>query len=575
MSHCTRLLGGLVAAGMAAACLTGGALPALASARPGPSPATRETSLATREPSRATRETSPATRETSLAPLRGTELPGVVSGRYMVVLKTAAAGGSDSQAALNRAVDRAEANGADVGREYRNSIHGYVAEMSAAEVAEVRQDPQVAFVEADRRIRIQGTRVAASWGQDRIDQRTGLDGSLSTAQDGTGVTAYVIDTGIRASHTGFGGRVSSGYTAISDGNGTSDCNGHGTHVAGTIGSDGYGVAPAVSLVAVRVLGCDGSGTTSGVIAGIDWVTAHHASPAVANLSLGGSAYSALDHAVSASIASGVTYAVAAGNSAASACDDSPARVPEALTVAASTSADAAAGFSNYGSCVDLYAPGQGILSTLNTSDTATASYSGTSMASPHVAGAAALYLQAHPSATPAEVGAAILGATTSSVLTGVPSGTPNLLLYVGTTTAPTASPSSSPTSSPGSSPTSSPSSSPSASPTSTSPSASPTSSPGCSAKRSASRLGSRAVATSRPYTTTRSGTHRGCLVGPKQADFDLFLDRWSGSRWVSVAGSRRNGATETVSYTGRAGKYRWRVVVISGSGTFTLTSSHP
>jgi subtilisin family serine protease len=232
------------------------------------------------------------------------------------------------------------------------------------------------------------------------------------------VTAYVIDTGIRFAHTDLGGRAKSGYDAI-DGGTADDCNGHGTHVAGTVGGSTYGVAKGVALVAVRVLDCAGSGSTAGVIAGIDWVTDHHqpGAPAVANMSLGGSVSSALDAAVTRSIADGVTYAVAAGNGNAAgtpqdACKSSPARVPDALTVGATDRNDAPASFSNYGRCVDLFAPGVGITSAWHTGDTAVNTISGTSMATPHVAGVAALVLEGQPKAGPAAVGAAVTGLAT-------------------------------------------------------------------------------------------------------------------------------------------------------------------
>ncbi|MCA1734162.1 MAG: S8 family peptidase, partial [Acidobacteria bacterium] len=247
---------------------------------------------------------------------------------------------------------------------------------------------------------------------------------------GSSVKAYVIDTGIRSSHSDFGGRVISGYTAISDGRGTTDCNGHGTHVAGTVGGSKYGVAKSVTLVPVRVLDCNGSGTNSGVIAGIDWVTSNHGAgqPAVANMSLGGGASSALDTAVKNSIADGVTYVVASGNSNADACNYSPARVPEAITVNSSTSSDARSSFSNWGSCTDIFAPGSSITSAWYTSDTATNTISGTSMASPHVAGVAALYLQGNTSASPSTVWGAIRDSASANKISGV-NGSPNLLVY--------------------------------------------------------------------------------------------------------------------------------------------------
>jgi subtilisin family serine protease len=309
---------------------------------------------------------------------------------------------------------------------------GFLAELTITDLQEMRDTPGVALVEPDQRIGIDATNPAPPWGLDRIDQELlPLDSSYSPTLTGTGVTAYVVDTGIRPTHVQLAGRVGVGFDGIADGSGTTDCQGHGTHVAGTIGAQDYGVAPQLQLVPVRVLGCDGSGTVSSVLAGLDWIVRDHQAgqPAVANLSLGGSASVALDGAIEAVIADGVSVTAAAGNDNVDACAESPARVPAAVTVGASTSADARAGYSNYGSCVDVFAPGTSITSTSNSSDTATTTKSGTSMAAPHVAGAIALYLQAHSTAAPRDVTAAILGASSAGRLSNV-NGSPNLLLSV-------------------------------------------------------------------------------------------------------------------------------------------------
>jgi len=333
---------------------------------------------------------------------------------------------------------------------YRAALKGFaVANLPDAAVEALQRNPRIAFVERDGIVTADdaGSQTSATWGIDRIDQR---DLPLSTTyawdSDGTGVTVYIIDTGILTTHTQFGGRASGGFTSINDGNGTSDCHGHGTHVSGTVGGSTYGVAKNVNLVAVRVLNCSGSGSDAGVIAGIDWVTQNHASSAVANMSLGGGPSAALDQALTNSVNAGVTYAVAAGNSSANACNYSPSRAPAALTVGATTSTDARSSFSNWGTCVDIMAPGSGITSAWNTSTTATNTISGTSMASPHVAGAAALYLSnGHLNATPADVEAALESSATSGKVTGLTgTGTPNLLLYTHFGTAPPPPPGGSP-----------------------------------------------------------------------------------------------------------------------------------
>jgi subtilisin family serine protease len=355
-----------------------------------------------------------------------------VPAQYIVTLRTSPGASAAAATALS---DR---HGGRVVRTYSKALAGYTARMTAEQAADLSQDPAVASVEQDGYVTATATQSPSpSWGLDRIDQRDlPLDNAYSSTAGGANVTAYIIDTGIRPTVSDFGGRASIGFDSVGDGQNGVDCNGHGTHVAGTIGGTTYGVAKSVTLVAVRVLGCDGSGTWSGVIAGIDWVSANHAPNAVANMSLGGGASSAVDTALANSVAAGVTYAVAAGNSNTDACTQSPARAPSALTVGSTTSTDARSSFSNYGTCVDLFAPGSGITSDWNTSDTATNTISGTSMASPHVAGSAALYLSDHPGSSPAAVGAALLGAATPNKVTSAGAGSPNLLDFVGATTPP-------------------------------------------------------------------------------------------------------------------------------------------
>jgi subtilisin family serine protease len=369
-----------------------------------------------------------------------------IPGRYIVVLKPAALQ-AEGLTALSVSDLHVTRYGVKRTHVYRSALQGYAAALDDSQVQQLLQDESVAYIENDQLVHADTLQSGATWGLDRIDQRDlPLSGTYTYNFNGTGVHAYIIDTGIHASHVEFAGRVGNGFTAINDGNGTNDCAGHGTHVSGTVGGATYGVAKNVTLHPVRVLDCGGSGSNAGVIAGVDWVRMNHMNPAVANMSLGGGASSALDDAVNAAVASGVTFAVAAGNENTDACTKSPARAASAITVGATTSGDARASFSNFGTCVDIFAPGQGITSSWFTSNTATNTISGTSMATPHVCGVAALYLSQHGTTAPATVAAALNSAATLNHVTGAGSGSPNRLLYsLFAVTSPTPTPTPTPT----------------------------------------------------------------------------------------------------------------------------------
>ncbi|HZI19523.1 MAG TPA: S8 family peptidase [Pyrinomonadaceae bacterium] len=472
-----------------------------------------------------------------------------VPNNYIVVLNEwAAQPYGDSSFVPNVAADMASAHNGKVKRLYRHALLGFSVEMSAEQAERLADDPRVEYVEEDGVVSISATQSNPPWGLDRIDQRDRpLNSAYNYTPTGSGVRAYIIDTGIRRTHQDFGGRAFAGYDAIGDGQNSNDCNGHGTHVAGTVGGSTYGVAKGVSLYAVRVLNCTGNGTDSGVIAGVDWVRQNRVLPAVANMSLGGGASSALDTAVNNLINSGVTVVVAAGNDyGANACNYSPARVANAVTVGSTTSSDARSDFSNIGTCLDIFAPGSSVQSAWYTSDTATNTISGTSMASPHVAGVAALYLQNNTGATPSTVASQIINTASTGKLTGIGTGSPNRLLYSLLTTDGGGG---------GGAPCT-----------------------GCTQYTgSLSGTGSSQYQPNGSYYySSVSGYHRGWLRGPTSgADFDLYLQKWNGSSWVIVARGETATSNEDISYYGTAGYYRWHVYSYSGSGSYSLWLQNP
>ncbi|AOT58951.1 S8 family peptidase [Streptomyces fradiae] len=353
----------------------------------------------------------------------GANAEGAVSGSYIVILDEKA----DKE-------DLAKEYGGELKREYGSALNGFSASgLSETEAKRLAADPAVAKVVQNKKFTISATQDdPPSWGLDRVDQAdTAGDGKYTYPDGGgEGVTAYVIDTGVRVTHKDFEGRATHGFDAVDNDDTADDGNGHGTHVAGTIAGAAHGVAKKAKIVAVRVLDDSGSGTTDQVIAGIDWVTQNAQGPSVANMSLGGGADEAIDEAVRKAIAAGITFGVAAGNESSDAGQGSPARVEEAITVASSTRNDAQSDFSNFGSVVDIYAPGSDITSTWNDSDEGTKTISGTSMATPHVVGAAAVYLSGHRDATPDQVATALVGGATTDKITNPSQGTANKLLKV-------------------------------------------------------------------------------------------------------------------------------------------------
>jgi len=557
--------------------------------------------------------------------------PNAIPGQYIVVLQDETpdevrglSGERKAKRRIDTALEMSTRHRGRAERVYHHAMNGFVAKMSDNDAREMLKDKRVRFIEQDSIVSInQAVQSPATWGLDRIDQRSlPANTSYSYAYTGATVHAYIIDTGILTSHAEFAGRIGAGSTAIADANGVNDCNGHGTHVAGTVGGTTYGVAKNVILHPVRVLGCAGTGTNSGVIAGVDWVTANHIKPAVANMSLGGPASTATDDAVRKSIAAGVTYAIAAGNSNADACGYSPARVTEALIVGSTTSTDARSSFSNFGSCVSIFAPGSAITSAWSTSTTATNTIDGTSMASPHVAGAAALVLEKTPTATPAQVKQALVSAATSGVVTNPGTASPNLMLYslngsalpppvdlppvarftsncavltctfdatsstddkgaitnyqwnFGDTTTGTGSTASKTFGSSGTftvqltvTDSASQQSTATASITVSAPTAAPCN-PCTSQTGSIARQG---TIVNLAQFTRSAGTLRGWLQGPVGTDFDLALQRrQTNGTWTTVASATTTASSESITYTATAGTYRWRVTAFRGTGAYSV-----
>ncbi len=543
-----------------------------------------------------------------------------VPGQYIVVFNTefVARPGEESRKPdpVTLSAQLANEYGLAVDMAYTHALQGFVTKASDKQLSQLLADHRIAFIEEDGIVHTTATQSGATWGLDRVDQRNlPLNTTYVYDTTATNVRAYILDTGILATHNDFGGRVLSGYTAISDGRGSSDCNGHGTHVAGTVGGTTWGVAKGVRLVPVRVLGCNGSGTNSGVIAGIDWVAANHVKPAVANMSLGGGASTATDTAVTNLVNAGVFTAVAAGNDNANACNYSPARAAAAMTVGSTTNTDARSSFSNFGTCLDIFAPGSSITAPWYTSNTATNTM-------------AALWLANNTSATPSQVTTALINNSTPNKVTGAQTGSPNRLLYSifgGTTPVdnpPTANftfscsgltCSFNGTSSTDDNGISSYSwtfgdgATGTGSTTSRTYAAAGTYSVSLTVRDTANQTNVRTqsvtvtaggggsapctnctlytgtlasgAAAIQPngswYQTTVTGTHRGWLYGPSGRDFDLYLQRWNGSTWTNVASGTTSSNNETVTFSGTAGYYRWRVLSYSGSGSYQLYIQRP
>ena len=423
---------------------------------------------------------------------------------------------------------------------FSSALNGYSVQMPPGLAMQLSADPRVKYVEEDSLVDLQSTETGATWGISRIDQRSfiaPLDTNYYYNASGAGVSVYVIDTGVLTTHPDFGGRAVDAFDAYHDGGDMTVCNGHGTHVAGTIGSNTYGVAKSAMIYSVKVYPCDTAitGSMSAILSGIDWVNRHAVHPAVANMSMSGAASQTLDDAVRSSIATGITYVVSAGNNNDNACNYSPARTAEAITVGATDERDYRSSISNYGRCVDIFAPGEYITSLSNKPDSPTFIMSGTSTSSPHIAGIAALYLEQHPTAAPTEVQSTIVGNATPGVVTDVGTNSPNLFAY----------------------------------------SLFPASTTGCGGtdyNGSLSSSGAADYQSSSNGFNGGSGRYQANLSIPAGSSFSLSLEKkGGGNRWSAVASS----TTGSILYKGKSGTYRWKVMDVAGSGTYSLCAMTP
>jgi aqualysin 1 len=481
----------------------------------------------------------PSSRAQKAGKFKAAERP--IPNRYIVVLQedNPVKKDMDVDAAINSLTTEYVGT---VDKVYRSAIKGYSVTMTREEAERLSSDPRVKYVEEDAEISPQTTQTGATWGIARIDQRAyayPLDQDYSYTTTGNGVSVYVIDTGININHPDFNGRAFNAVNTSRDNTPIEECNGHGTHVAGTIGSTTYGVAKNVNLYSVRVFPCWGGTAVSNVVAGVDWVSRHSVAPAVANMSLGGAYSDALEQAVRNSISQGITYVVAAGNSNRNACEESPAHVPEAITVGMTDQRDYRADISNYGVCVDIFAPGAAIASTGNMPNYPYEHImSGTSTASPHVAGVAALYLEANPGTSPQQVRDAIVGSATPDILTNIGEGSPNLFLYSVISDTGGAC-------------------------------------PGTIFGGTLPGSGNIDYQSSSLGFLGASGRYSGSLRIPDGAIFNLILEKKSKSRWATVAASSGSSTEQTIRYNGRNGTYRWRIASVSGSGGYSLCAENP